>query len=85
MQNNRMKARIIMVTGGQRSGKSLFAEKLALKLSDHPTYLATARVLDQEMERRVTLHGNGATTHGEISKHLCLQTDCLSKKTKWCS
>lgn len=51
-----MKARIIMVTGGQRSGKSVFAEQLALRLSTHPTYLATARVLDKEMERRVAIH-----------------------------
>ena len=45
-----------MVTGGQRSGKSVFAEQLALRLSPHPTYLATARVLDKEMERRVAIH-----------------------------
>lgn len=48
--------RIIMVTGGQRSGKSEFAEKLTLSLSSNPLYLATARVLDSEMERRVELH-----------------------------
>lgn len=49
-------SRMIMVTGGQRSGKSLFAEKLALTLSDHPTYLATARVYDEEIRRRVEVH-----------------------------
>jgi adenosylcobinamide kinase/adenosylcobinamide-phosphate guanylyltransferase len=45
-----------MVTGGQRSGKSVFAEQLALKLSNYPTYLATARVMDKEMENRVAIH-----------------------------
>lgn len=45
-----------MVTGGQRSGKSLFAEKLALGLAPRPLYLATARVLDEEMGRRVEAH-----------------------------
>ena len=45
-----------MVTGGQRSGKSVFAENLALQLSEHPTYLATARVMDKEMENRVAIH-----------------------------
>lgn len=49
-------SRLIMVTGGQRSGKSLFAERLALQLSPHPTYLATARVYDDEMRRRVEVH-----------------------------
>ncbi len=48
--------RIIMVTGGQRSGKSLFAENLALQLSPRPTYLATAQVYDDEMRHRVEVH-----------------------------
>lgn len=56
MQEKKVNALIIMVTGGQRSGKSVFAEHLALQLSDHPTYLATARVMDKEMEDRVAVH-----------------------------
>lgn len=51
-----MKARFIMVTGGQRSGKSLFAEGLALKMSARPVYLATAVVTDDEMRKRVAVH-----------------------------
>lgn len=45
-----------MVTGGQRSGKSVFAESLALARSPNPTYLATARVFDEEMRQRVKIH-----------------------------
>ena len=45
-----------MVTGGQRSGKSVFAERLALSMSAHPIYLATARVYDEEMRHRVETH-----------------------------
>jgi len=45
-----------MITGGQRSGKSEEAERLALSLTDHPVYLATARVLDDDFAHRVTLH-----------------------------
>lgn len=45
-----------MVTGGQRSGKSVFAEALALSLSPNPVYMATARVLDDDMRERVRLH-----------------------------
>ncbi len=56
MQEKEVRARIIMVTGGQRSGKSVFAEHLALQLSSHPTYLATARVTDEDMARRVAIH-----------------------------
>lgn len=45
-----------MITGGQRSGKSLFAEHLALSRSDQPCYLATARVYDEEFRKRVDVH-----------------------------
>ena len=48
--------RIILVTGGQRSGKSSHAERMALQLSEAPVYIATARVWDDEMRQRVRLH-----------------------------
>ncbi len=48
--------RIIMITGGERSGKSMYAEQLALQLSDHPVYLATARIWDEEFRQRVRIH-----------------------------
>jgi adenosylcobinamide kinase/adenosylcobinamide-phosphate guanylyltransferase len=49
-------SRIILITGGQRSGKSEEAEQMALSLSDSPVYMATAKVLDEEMRHRVSLH-----------------------------
>lgn len=48
--------RVILVTGGQRSGKSCYAEKLALRHSDHPVYLATAHIWDEEFRQRVLRH-----------------------------
>ena len=48
--------KIILITGGQRSGKSEYAERLALSLSDNPVYLATAHVWDEEFRHRVLLH-----------------------------
>ena len=45
-----------MITGGQRSGKSTYAESLALKLSPNPVYLATARIWDEEFRKRVEAH-----------------------------
>ena len=48
--------RIILITGGQRSGKSTQAERLALSLSDHPVYLATAHIWDEEFAQRVRIH-----------------------------
>ena len=48
--------RIILITGGQRSGKSTYAEQLALSLSPHPVYLATAHIWDDEFRERVRIH-----------------------------
>ena len=49
-------SRIILITGGQRSGKSSKAEELALSLSDHPVYVATAHIWDEEFRERVRCH-----------------------------
>ena len=48
--------RIILITGGQRSGKSKKAEELALSLSSNPVYLATAHIWDDEFRERVRRH-----------------------------
>ena len=48
--------RIYLITGGERSGKSLYAEKLALSLSPHPIYMATAHIWDDEFRLRVLHH-----------------------------
>ena len=45
-----------MITGGQRSGKSTYAEELALQLSDTPIYMATAHIWDDEFRERVRIH-----------------------------
>lgn len=47
---------IVLVTGGQRSGKSGYAQKLALSLTSNPVYLATSRVWDEEFHQRVLRH-----------------------------
>jgi adenosylcobinamide kinase/adenosylcobinamide-phosphate guanylyltransferase len=49
-------AHIIFVTGGARSGKSSFAEKRALEFGTPLGYLATAQMLDSEMDERVSRH-----------------------------
>lgn len=49
-------SRIILITGGQRSGKSVLAEKTALSLSQSPVYVATARIGDDDFRRRVEIH-----------------------------
>ncbi len=48
--------KIILITGGERSGKSMYAEKMALTLSQNPVYLATSRIWDEEFKERVRIH-----------------------------
>jgi len=54
--------KLILITGGARSGKSEFAEQLAEKLvgknasAASLAYIATAQIFDAEMEHRVKLH-----------------------------
>ena len=48
--------KIILITGGERSGKSSFAEQTALSLSTNPVYMATSRVWDDEFRERVRQH-----------------------------
>jgi adenosylcobinamide kinase/adenosylcobinamide-phosphate guanylyltransferase len=60
---------IHFVLGAARSGKSRYAEQLAQASGLTKIYLATARVLDEEMAERVTRHkldrGVGWFTHEE--------------------
>ena len=85
--------KIILITGGARSGKSSYAEQLALRLSSNPVYLATARVWDDEFRQRVAKHqerrGSEWTNIEEekqLSKHnlegRTILIDCI---TMWCN
>ncbi|MEN6564705.1 MAG: bifunctional adenosylcobinamide kinase/adenosylcobinamide-phosphate guanylyltransferase [Veillonellales bacterium] len=51
-----MSGRIVLITGGARSGKSTFAERYAASQGKAISYIATAQVLDDEMRNRVALH-----------------------------
>jgi adenosylcobinamide kinase / adenosylcobinamide-phosphate guanylyltransferase len=47
---------ITYISGGARSGKSGFAQRMALSLSAEPIYIATAKVLDEDFKQRVKRH-----------------------------
>lgn len=51
-----MSKQVILITGGQRSGKSSHAQNIALSLSSNPVYLATSRVWDEEHRKRIERH-----------------------------
>jgi adenosylcobinamide kinase/adenosylcobinamide-phosphate guanylyltransferase len=49
-------ARIILVVGGCRSGKSAYAQRLAESLQPRRLFVATGAVIDEEMARRIEAH-----------------------------
>lgn len=84
---------IILITGGARSGKSKYAERLALTLSTTPVYLATSRIWDEEFRQRVVRHQadrgpewTNIEENKELSRHLLedrvILIDCV---TLWCT
>ena len=86
-------SKVILVTGGQRSGKSSYAEKMAHDLTDAPVYMATAKIWDEEFRKRVERHQKNRGpewTNIEEEKYLSrhdvsgrvVVVDCL---TLWCT
>src|SRR5437868_4796777 len=47
---------IYFITGGERSGKSRYAQQIALELSAVPVYVATSRAWDKDFQERVQRH-----------------------------
>jgi adenosylcobinamide kinase/adenosylcobinamide-phosphate guanylyltransferase len=69
---NQKRPWIIFITGGARSGKSRYAQELALQITDSPVYIATARHWDNEFEGRIQRHKlerDERWTSLEIEKH----------------
>jgi adenosylcobinamide kinase/adenosylcobinamide-phosphate guanylyltransferase len=57
------RGKLILVTGGARSGKSTFAERYAAESGKQVVYLATAEVKDPEMQLRVEEHRRHRPPH----------------------
>ncbi|MFK7048792.1 MULTISPECIES: bifunctional adenosylcobinamide kinase/adenosylcobinamide-phosphate guanylyltransferase [Flavobacterium] len=47
---------LYLITGGERSGKSAYAQNLALELTSNPVYMATARKWDGDFQKRIDRH-----------------------------
>ena len=83
----------ILITGGARSGKSSYAEKLARELGGNILYIATSIPFDEEMKSRVKKHresrpgkwdtyegysGLGRVISGKGSKYNGILLDCIT-------
>ena len=85
--------KVILITGGARSGKSRYAEELALSLSAHPVYVATAHVWDEEFRERVKKHQErrgpewtNIEEEKQLSKHdLTGRVAVIDCVTLWCT
>lgn len=84
---------LTLVTGGARSGKSAYAQKLAERMPPPRAYIATCPVIDGEMSERIEAHrrdreGKGYTTFEEpkdlaavirkTAGHSVAVVDCLT-------
>lgn len=82
-----------LILGGARSGKSAYAEKLALESNLNVIYLATAQVYDAEFAARVQHHQNHRPSHWQLvesphylartlkdiaTPNTCVIVDCLT-------
>ena len=91
--NTRADMSIHLILGGARSGKSAFAEKLAIESGMPVTYIATAQVYDAEFGQRIAHHKVRRPAHwktveqsynlGETLKTYaiageCVVVDCLT-------
>ena len=47
---------IYFLLGGARSGKSSYAEELANNIGCKTAYIATAQIIDEEMQKRIDIH-----------------------------
>jgi adenosylcobinamide kinase/adenosylcobinamide-phosphate guanylyltransferase len=64
---------ILYITGGERSGKSNYAQQQALEKSSEPIYIATSRIWDEDFKNRVQKHVSGRDerwTTIEEEKHI---------------
>jgi adenosylcobinamide kinase/adenosylcobinamide-phosphate guanylyltransferase len=77
---------ITLILGGARSGKSAYAERLAVDSKLPVTYIATAQVYDDEFKQRVEHHNDRRPSEWSLVEepHLLTQTLVRLANTNQC-
>ena len=83
--------KLTLILGGARSGKSSHAQNLALQSGKPVTFIATAQVLDEEMDARIAKHRVerpaawitleipfGLASHADQIRTAVVVVDCLT-------
>ncbi len=77
-----MAAKVHLITGGQRSGKSAYAEQLGIENDEAPIYLATSKKWDDEHAKRIEKHINSRSNSWiTIEEEIDLPKHDFSSKT----
>ncbi|HIZ77462.1 MAG TPA: bifunctional adenosylcobinamide kinase/adenosylcobinamide-phosphate guanylyltransferase [Firmicutes bacterium] len=77
--------KVILITGGARSGKSTFAETLALEKQGKILYVATAKAIDEEMKDRIRRHQERRPDHWDtLEQYKGLQQVLPQRSKKYC-
>ncbi len=74
------KKKLVLVLGGARSGKSLWALRYTEESYNSHLFLATARVLDEEMAERVKLHKESRGPNWNLLEEPVEIAEALRKK-----
>lgn len=74
-----MSKRVYFITGGARSGKSAFAEKLANDNAGKRAYIATAQALDAEMAAKIEKHRQNRGTAWDTFEEPLAVAELLTK------
>ncbi len=82
---SKVETEIILITGGARSGKSTYAERLAKEYGSEILYVATAIPFDDEMKLRIKKHreqrpANWETLEAYKDLDMLLENKCKNKK-----
>jgi adenosylcobinamide kinase/adenosylcobinamide-phosphate guanylyltransferase len=77
-----MSARIVLVGGGVRCGKSAFALARARALGERRVFIATAQALDGEMSERIQRHRLERGAEFDTVEEPCALPQCLAQRSE---